>query len=94
MNGVKKFTDGGGEIFEWVGGEAEKETTLSNAGISNHQQLEQVVEFPLIRRRFHLLNPNPKIHKNILTLSSRKKILMERRWVLEKMIHEMWSLHD
>lgn len=38
----------GGEVLEGVGGEAEEEAALADAGVADKQQLEEVVELGLL----------------------------------------------
>ena len=67
---TKEGTNSGGEIVEGVGGETEEEATLADAGVPNHQQLKQVIEF-LARTRIHRneLIQSSKNHKTSNSLA-------------------------
>lgn len=45
---AKEITYCGGEVLKGVGGEAEKEAALADAGVADKQQLEEVVELGLL----------------------------------------------
>lgn len=44
-------TDGGRKILEIIRSESEKQRAFSNSRITNHEKLEQVIEFSVSRRR-------------------------------------------
>jgi len=45
---AKEITYCGGEVLEGVGGEAEEEAALADAGVADQEELEKVVELGLL----------------------------------------------
>jgi hypothetical protein len=45
---AKEITYCGGEVLEGVGGEAEEEAALADAGVADQEELEKVVEVGLL----------------------------------------------
>lgn len=53
LGDVRARTDGRGQILKGIGGEAQEKRTLPNPRIPDQQQLQQVIEALLTRRRLH-----------------------------------------